>query len=458
MRNTDHRERGAARVILLLLLAVIALFLWWQLRGAPPQIRLTKELKGIGRSTPLSFTVTDRRGLRSLQVDLEQGGQRMAVLSESYGSRWAFWRSGPSEITREVLLGASQQNQLREGEAELRMEAHNRNWASSQTTLTRALPVRLRPPTLEVHTGLVYVNQGGCEMVLYRVSASAVSSGVRVGPYFFPGYPLPGGEAGEHLALFAVPYDLSTAAVPQVVAEDEAGNLALAGFPARILPKQFRRRDIELTDPFMQATVPAILAQTPELQDQGDLLKNFLTVNGSLRQKNRGKILELGRETVPEFLWEGSFLQLSNSAVESQFADYRRYLYKGQVVDQQVHLGFDLAAVAHTPVVAANAGRVLFAEYLGIFGNTLILDHGFGLQSLYAHLHSFQVKPGEAVRKGQLLGVSDSTGLAGGDHLHFTLLLAGVEVNPVEWWDPLWIEKHLLVRLPAPQQPATASR
>ncbi|MBI4465247.1 MAG: M23 family metallopeptidase, partial [Acidobacteria bacterium] len=143
------------------------------------------------------------------------------------------------------------------------------------------------------------------------------------------------------------------------------------------------------------------------------------------------------------------FLQLSNTAVESQFADYRTYIYQGKKVDEQVHLGFDLASVQHAPVLAANSGRVVLAEYLGIFGNTIILDHGFGLQSLSAHLNSFQVKPGDQVSKGQVIGETGTTGLAGGDHLHFTLLLAGVEVNPIEWWDPLWVQKHILERLAA---------
>ncbi|MCH7978317.1 MAG: M23 family metallopeptidase, partial [Acidobacteria bacterium] len=224
-----------------------------------------------------------------------------------------------------------------------------------------------------------------------------------------------------------------------------------ASFPFRLLRKNFRSRDLQISDSFLQATVPSILSHTPELTDQGDLLKNYLMVNGQLRESNRAKIAELSKQTAAEFLWQGSFLQLMNSAVESQFADSRSYWYQGKQVDQQVHLGFDLAAVRNTPVEASNAGRVVFAEYLGIFGNTIILDHGFGLQSLYAHLHSFDVGVGDTVRRGQTIGKTGSTGLAGGDHLHFTMLLAGVEVNPIEWWDQRWIEQHILPKMPAGQ-------
>ena len=445
-------EGGRAGLILLSLVALAGLFfLIREMRGTPPEIRLLIERKGIGRSTPISFSVADRRGLRGLSVTLQQGGQTTPILTETYTTRWA-WRSGPKTETRQVLLGVQQQKELKEGQATLRIVAMNKNWFSSTATLERSFAVRSRPPAVVVHnSGILYINQGGCELVTYSVSPGTVASGVRVGAYFFPGFAAPGGLSSEHLAFFAFPPDVPTDAQPKVVARDNAENEAAEGFSFHLFPKNFRHRDIPIDDKFLQSTVPGIMAHTPSLQDQSDLLKNFLLVNGILRKANRAKIAELARDTEPRFLWEGPFAQLSNSAVESQFADYRSYIYQGKKVDEQVHLGFDLAVVTHTPVAAANAGRVVFSNYLGIFGNMILLDHGFGLHTLYAHLNSFKVKPGDRVTKGQIIADSDSTGLAGGDHLHFTTLLDGVEVNPVEWWDKLWIEKHILDKLSVPK-------
>jgi murein DD-endopeptidase MepM/ murein hydrolase activator NlpD len=421
-----------------------------EIRGGPPEIHLSRELKGVGRSTPVSVTATDQRGLRELDITLEQNGVAIPILSESYGSRWSLLASGPKEFTKELQLGTSHQSDLKDGQATLRVRALNRKWFGGETLLDQPLVVRSRPPSIEIHSGLLYVNQAGSEMVLYRVSDTAIESGVRVGRYFFPGYPLRGTQSGERVALFAYPHDLPRNSVAQVVARDDADNEALANFPYQVKPKSFRRRDIEITDQFLQTTVPAILSNTPEIADQGDLLKNFLLLNGKLREMNRAKIAEIASQTAPRMLWEGPFQQLTNSAVESQFADYRTYLYQGKKVDEQVHLGFDLASLQHAPVVASNSGKVAFAEYLGIFGNTIIVDHGLGLQSLYAHLSSFGVKPGDIVTKGQVIGATGSTGMAGGDHLHFTTLLAGVEVNPIEWWDALWIRQHILEKLAAP--------
>ena len=108
-----------------------------------------------------------------------------------------------------------------------------------------------------------------------------------------------------------------------------------------------------------------------------------------------------------------------------------------------MHLGFDLAVTAGVPVAVANAGKVLHAAWLGIYGNCVIIDHGMGVASLYGHLSSIAVNVGDTVTKGQALGKSGMTGLAGGDHVHFTMLVNGRAVNPVEWWDPHWIQDRV---------------
>ena len=133
--------------------------------------------------------------------------------------------------------------------------------------------------------------------------------------------------------------------------------------------------------------------------------------------------------------------------MEASFADYRTYRYNGQIVDHQTHLGFDLAGLQHMPIQAANDGVVVYAGFMGIYGNAVILDHGCGLQTLYGHMSSIDAKPGETVKRGQVIGRSGETGLAGGDHLHFTVLIDGIPVNPTEWWDPHWIHDRIQAKL-----------
>jgi murein DD-endopeptidase MepM/ murein hydrolase activator NlpD len=141
--------------------------------------------------------------------------------------------------------------------------------------------------------------------------------------------------------------------------------------------------------------------------------------------------------------WKGAFLRLPNSARRAGFADHRIYKYKGHIIDRQTHMGIDLASVAQSPVLASNTGKVIFAEGLGIYGKTVIIDHGFGLFSMYSHLSSFNVKKGQMVPKGDIIGRTGVTGLAGGDHLHFGMLVHNTFVNPVEWWDASWIKNNI---------------
>jgi len=283
--------------------------------------------------------------------------------------------------------------------------------------------------------------------VVYRVGPSAVRDGVQAGDAWFPGYPLPGGDEQARFALFAVPYDMDDVSRVRLVASDDVGNEARASFVDQFFPKPLRRGTIQLSDSFMERVVPPILSQTPQLESRGNLLDDFLLVNGELRRIDNEELVELGRRSAPEFLWTRAFLQMRNAQVMSDFAARRRYLYDGREVDVQDHLGFDLASTAMAPIESANDGVVVMARYFGIYGNTVVVDHGYGLMSLYGHLSSIAVTEGQSVERGQELGRSGATGLAGGDHLHFSMLLQGLPVDPREWWDPHWIHDRLKLKL-----------
>jgi murein DD-endopeptidase MepM/ murein hydrolase activator NlpD len=162
-----------------------------------------------------------------------------------------------------------------------------------------------------------------------------------------------------------------------------------------------------------------------------------------MRAANEARIRELTADSAPERLWDGAFRQLANSKVTSRFAERRTYFIGGQAVSRATHFGYDLAALASSPITAANAGRVVYAGDLGIYGNTVLIDHGLGLATLYGHLSSVDVSEGDRVEAGQTLGLSGATGLAGGDHLHFAILVGGHYVDPLEWWDAEWVRTHV---------------
>jgi murein DD-endopeptidase MepM/ murein hydrolase activator NlpD len=284
---------------------------------------------------------------------------------------------------------------------------------------------------------------------VYDVGPSSVRDGVEAGERFFPGYPLPGGPETRRFALFAWPYDLDESSVIRLVAVDDVGNLARVSFLDKTFPRPPARDIIPVSDRFMQMVVPPILAQTPELRDKGDLLQNYVQINNDLRRANAETITALAASSVPSFLWNAEFASLPNSAVRSSFADHRTYVYQGAEVDTQDHLGYDLASTAQASIPSAGDGQVVLARYLGIYGNAVVIDHGYGLMSLYGHLSSFAVTEGDVVTRGQSIGRTGTTGLAAGDHLHFTMLLQGLPVDPKEWWDAHWIRDRLKNKLGA---------
>ncbi len=447
------KKRLVLAVVLLVLLAGLALA---ALRVGPqPAIEIRPALRAIGRATPVAIEIREpSRGVSSVRVELVQG-DLVATLFEETGrtlAAWQLWGVRDGARTVGLTVGKQREPRLVEGPATIRVTATGGgSWlrAAPATVAEVELPVLLTPPRLEVVSTQTYVAQGGCEAVVYRVGPSAARDGVRAGERFFPGWPLPGGAPTDRFALFAVPYDLGDAGKVELVAVDEVGNERTARFVDQFFPRPPRADDIQLTESFLVKVVGEIRAETPGLPDAGGLLENYLAINRDLRAANARELDGLAAQTAPSFLWNAPFLALPGGQVMSSFADRRTYFYGGREVDRQDHLGFDLASVARADVPAANGGVVVLARFFGIYGNTVVVDHGYGLMSLYAHLSSIAVAPGDRVQRGAVLGRSGATGLAAGDHLHFSFLLQGLPVRPAEWWDPHWIEDRLKRKLGA---------
>jgi len=454
-------------LVVILCLFVIAGLVgsWKRWEGLSPSARFDHDFKALGRSPSLSLVIEDvGTGLRAVSVTLKQKDQMTPLVEQQYPgpSLFTFWRTGAQKsVAFDLGTLLKEKYKIQEGPASLIVSASDyslRNFfRGNETHLQRDFVFDIYPPRLEVLSGQHYINQGGSECVVYRVSADAEVSGIEAGPHFFPGYPANLPDPNVRFCLFAFAYNLPTSTPLRVVARDAAGNEASATFWYKLFPKKFRSSDMKIEDSFLQKVVPEIMSHSPEIKDQGDLVKTFVEINSKLRQLNHAAIAELSIKSPPHFLWDGAFLQLSNSKVESLFADHRTYFYKGVKIDHQDHVGFDLSVVQQYPIECSNDGVVVYADYFGIYGNCVMVDHGCGLLSLYGHLSSINVKVGQHVKKKDVLGRSGATGLAGGDHLHFGLFLHGVPVNPTEWWDGKWIKDHVLNRIKAASEPKAGS-
>jgi len=436
----------AALVAVLVIGAVVTL----SALSATPAIAVDPPVKTIGISTPVQVEVTDPYGWRRLTAIVEQNGARYTVYDHhNPARRFLFMRHATARVGGyegfspvRFQAGKQQAPALRAGKATLVVEVQSNDFLGRTVTASFDVDVVLEPPRLIVDEAQHYINQGGAELVTFTVSGDWSEAGVKAGGYTFRSFPLPGRPANERFSLFGFPWDLPVDTVPHVYARNAAGTEVTGRFWFKIFPKPFRKRDLEITDAFLDKVVNQI-----DPGGSGDLVTRFLRINRDLRKQNNQTLADLRLKTAESVLWKGPFSQLANSQVESHFADVRSYVYKGKKVDQQVHLGYDLAVTQHVPVVAANDGRVVWAADLGIYGNCIVVDHGYGLQSIYGHLSRIDVKPGDMVKKGQAMGHSGSTGLAGGDHLHFSMQVDGVQINPVEWFDAHWIHDRILSKL-----------
>jgi len=405
----------------------------------------------VGQTSSLEMMVEAPEGkFTAIDATLEQGGKTFPVFTLNQPD------GNIKQETAEKLyvmrpVGKRALPDLQSGPARIVVHASRpvlfglRNVSS---TTTHDVTVRLEPPQVTVLSNFHFINHGGSEFVVYRAAPPDVESGVRVGNVEYPGFPATAvginSDPAARVAFFALLFDQDLNTQFQVYARDPAGNEAVAALDHMVFPKQYSKSRIEIDDRFIGRVVPAIAGNSPQEKiPTDDLLAGFLKINGDLRQKNNQFLVELAKKSAPEMLFKGPFQQLGNSQVEARFADTRTYIYKGKEVDRQVHLGFDLAVTANVPVVAAERGTVVHASDLGIYGNCVVIDHGLGVQSLYGHLSSFGVKVGDKVEKGMEIGRSGMTGLAGGDHLHFTMLVGGQQVTPVDWWSAKWFEDRV---------------
>jgi murein DD-endopeptidase MepM/ murein hydrolase activator NlpD len=386
-------------------------------------------------------------GLRSLTAFVEQNGLRLPGAQTTQPSHFLLWQRHVPDASMTLTVGTRTAPQLKDGKARLILEATSNDFRGSTTTIARDVTVITRPPTLSVDSDQHYLYLGMADLVTFSVSGYATESGVRVGDQTFRSWPMPGGKPGL-FCLYAYPWNTPPGTAPLVYATNPAGNLVTGQmvfqFPKKEQPK-YRVRDLPIEDPFLEKVVNEL-----DPTGSGDLLPRFLKINGEMRRANNQFLAALRLKTEPRFLWSQPFLQQRNSKVESHFADVRNYIYKGNKVDQQVHLGYDLSITRHVGVAASNDGRVVHAAPLGIYGNCIVVDHGYALQSIYGHLSEIAVHEGDLVKRGQIMGKSGQTGLAGGDHIHFSMQLDGVQIDPKEWWDAHWIKDHIAKRVDLP--------
>jgi murein DD-endopeptidase MepM/ murein hydrolase activator NlpD/transcriptional regulator with XRE-family HTH domain len=437
-------------VSLVLILGLLTWFMTVPFEEEKPSIKVEPLPEFLTGTKKFALTASDmKRGLRLLKVTLNQKGRELVLFEEKFPSEGLFFREGLKRFDRGFSINP-QELKLAQGSVDLKVRVWDyskRNAGEGNLSIFQhKMVVDTIPPSIRAVTRMNYVNVGGTGLVLYESSSDAIESGLFVDSLFFKGFPVKEKtQDGYYICYFAIPHDVKAGPKLFMMAKDTVGNQSKASFNCRIRKKQFRTEKSKITDQFLKRILPYFSSYQYDLE--GSDIQKFLKINRDLRKENRLTLLNLRRETSSEQLWEGAFLRHENATTTARFADRRAYYYKGKKIDEQVHLGVDLASFTNSKVLAANNGRVIFADRHGIYGLTIVLDHGQGIASTYSHLSKKVVEVGQVVKKGAFIGVTGHTGLATGDHLHYGMMVGGVLVNPVEWWDPHWIQDNITRKL-----------
>ncbi|MFA7465331.1 MAG: M23 family metallopeptidase [Syntrophales bacterium] len=406
-----------------------------------PEITVSAPVEAIGQQKTIEIKVTDEKcGIRSISAAITQDNRKIPLLSESF----------PERGTREKVASwtvNTRDLKLHDGEAVLEISASDHSLLDNTAVWSRTVRIDTSPPVVSLLSMAHNINPGGTCLAVYRLSKEPAQTGVIVESEFFQGYPVMIDGKTCYLSYFAIPEDVRPTTRIYVTAEDRGGNRASSSIPFYIRNvKKFRSDTVKVSDQFLIQKMPEFQQREPVLAGKTPL-ETFVHVNEKMRYENQATITSICRKTDVKQLWSDTFIRMKNAAPMALFGDKRTYRYGNDPIGHSVHLGVDLASTSHAAVEASNSGEVIFTGYLGIYGNTVIIDHGQGISSLYAHMDTITAGMGQKVAKGESIGTTGATGFAGGDHLHFGIQVSGKCVNPVEWWDPHWIKDNVTSKL-----------
>ena len=444
------RNKKSRLIITLLPTVIIFITLIWFLmtifEGKKPLAELTPLPEYMSKSITFNVAISDAKmGLRDVTVSIKQDGPAIPLIKKSFPYKGLFNKEGIHTLSEEFTLNPKELN-LVQGHAHIIIEIHDyskrRGGDGNLTILEHTTTVDTIPPSMTAISRSHNVNKGGSGLIIYRVSDDTRESGIVINDMRFHGVPFTNdSHSGIYLCYFAFPCTFKKSTSLYLWAKDMADNEIKKTFRYHIRQKRFRKDKIRISDRLLDAIISSFPSDLFEPSDSN--IKKYLFINKTLREENSASLRELCQSPSKEKLWDGPWLRMKKAATMATFGDQRTYYYKDKAIDKQLHLGIDLASLANSPVQAANNGRVVFAQDLGIYGLTIVIDHGQGLFTMYSHLSGINVNVDQAINKGDIIGVTGTTGLAMGDHLHFGFLVHGIPVNPVEWWDSHWIDDNI---------------
>ncbi len=439
----SRRNKGSIAP-LIIMLAVVggSLFIYFSSmfeRNAPV---ISMETNGYWNlKKPLSLTISDDSGVKSYKIIMKTDKEEKILEYEKLAI--------PQNLIKLEVKPPRSTHSIKDENIEIIVEANDiSKWNMFNGNNTREafkLIVDKRKPNLNIVANSYKISRGGSALVIFKAEDSNLdklyiegNNGKKFMPQTFY-------KDGYYISLLAWPVvDKNFKAT--IIATDKAGNISRSYVPLYLKQKKYRVSKIKLSDKFLKGKIAELAEEFVETEGVEDSLEQFKIINEDVRAKNEDLIHNLTpkvpSEKIDNFKMNRMY-PLKNAQVVAHFGDHRKYYYNGQKVSEAYHLGLDLASNAMAAIRPQNSGKVIFADDNGLYGNMLAISYGLGLYSIFGHCSSIKVNVGDTTQKREVVANTGKSGYAMGDHLHFGVLVQGIEVRPQEWMDRQWIKLNI---------------
>ena len=391
--------------------------------------------------TPLQLSISDDSGLRSYKITLKTSKGETTLAYEQF-------TTSKNLVNLEVTPPRMSYG-MKDKSIEISIEAQDiSKWnllKGNSAKKVYILQVDKKKPQLNIVSNSYKISRGGSALVIFKVSDDNLDEMYIEGNNKKHFKPQPFYKDGYFISLLAWPV-MDSSFKATVIAKDKAGNISKSYIPLYLKSKNYRVSKISLSDRFLKGKIADLADEFAETQGVEGSLEQFKLINEDVRAKNEALIHEITSKVSDEKLRKFKITKmypLKNAQVVARFGDHRKYYYDGEFISEAYHLGLDLASNAMAEIKPQNSAEVVFSDYNGLYGNMPVLSHGLGLYTIYGHCSSVKVSEGDEAHKGETIANTGKSGYAMGDHLHFGVLVQGIEVRPQEWMDKQWIKLNI---------------
>ena len=446
MRHRSGKKGGSKIVAILVLVALAAgagyIYTAPEFERVVPSVESQDNLFW-NRKDPLKVTLKDNIALKSFELMLSDGTQSIIVGQGAFDG-------STKEKTLLVKYPKSKVLNPKATKLQLKVSVTDKSmWHFMQgntSVKTIDINVDYKRPNVNILANSYSITQGGSALVVFQAADENLDTlYVEAGGVQFQAQPYK--KEGYYVTLIAWPFTQDDFKA-KVIAIDSAKNKRMVDIPFYIKKHNYRVAWIQARDKFIDGKITDLASSNPDYANIDDKIEKLKAINETMRLKNEELIHSLSKGISSDTLkkWKiQKFYPLKNGQRVASYGDERHYYYKNKdnEVSHSYHVGYDLASTRMASIKTSNEGKVVYANENGIYGNMPMIDHGLGLYSLYGHCSQLLVNEGDEVSAGQTIAKTGVSGLALGDHLHFGLVIQGVEVRPVEWFDQSWIRKNI---------------